>query len=49
MSRTLRPSPQHEAAAAELTAQIRDEKLRKVVAKTAALGLAKADSDRLFW
>jgi hypothetical protein len=49
MSRTVTPSPQHAAAAAELTAQIRDEKLRKVVAKTAALSLAKADSDRLFW
>ncbi len=49
MSRVVRPSPQHAAAAAELTAQIDDEKLRKVVAKTAALSLAKADSDRLFW
>jgi hypothetical protein len=48
-SRAVRASPQHAAAAAELTAQIGDEKLRKVVAKTAALSLAKADSDRLFW
>jgi hypothetical protein len=49
MSRVVKPSSQHAAAAAELTAQIGDEKLRKVVAKTAALSLAKADSDRLVW
>jgi hypothetical protein len=49
MSRVVRPSSQHAAAAAELTARIGDEKLRKVVAKTAALSLAKADFDRLFW
>jgi hypothetical protein len=49
MSRAVSPSPQHTAAAAELTARIGDEKLRKVVAKTAALSLAKADYDRLFW
>jgi hypothetical protein len=49
MSRIVSPSPQHAAAAAELTARIGDEKLRKVVAKTAALSLAKADSGRLFW
>ena len=48
-AKAVRPSPQHTAAAAELTAQIGDEKLRKVVAKAAALSLAKADSDRLFW
>jgi hypothetical protein len=49
VSRAVSPSPQHVAAAAELTARIGDEKLRKVVAKAAALSLAKADSDRLFW
>lgn len=49
VSRVVRPSPQHTAAAAELAAQINDEKLRKVVAETAALSLAKADSDRSFW
>jgi len=46
VSRSVDPSPQHAAAAAELTAQIDDEKLRKVVAKAAALSLAKADADR---
>jgi hypothetical protein len=48
-AKVVRPSPQHTAAAAELTAQIGDEKLRKVVAKATALSLAKADSDRSFW
>ena len=48
-ARAVKPSPKHAAAAAELTAQIGDEKLRKVVAKTAALSLAKAVSDRMFW
>jgi Dna[CI] antecedent, DciA len=49
MSKAVRPAPQHTAAAGELTAEISDEKLRKVVAKAAALSLAKADSDRMFW
>jgi hypothetical protein len=43
------PSEEHAARAAELTAQIADDNLRKVVAKAAALSLARADSDRLFW
>jgi hypothetical protein len=43
------PSPEHRDQAAQLAAQIGDEKLRKVVAKAAALSLAKADSDRSFW
>jgi len=40
------PAPRHAARAAELTAQISDRNLREVVAKTAALSLAKAESDR---
>ena len=43
------PSPEHRSRAAEMTAEIEDENLRKVVAKTAALSLAKGDSDRMFW
>jgi hypothetical protein len=43
------PSDSHRLRAEELTAEIEDENLRKVVAKTAALSLAKADSDRSFW
>ena len=43
------PTEEHELKAAELAAEIEDENLRKVVAKTAALSLAKADSDRMFW
>ena len=43
------PSAAHRSQAADLAAQIADEKLRKVVAKAAALSLAKADSDRSFW
>ena len=39
-------APRHAARAAELTAQISDRNLREVVAKTAALSLAKAESDR---
>jgi hypothetical protein len=35
--------------AAELTSQIADENLRKVVAKAAALSLANADSGRRSW
>jgi hypothetical protein len=48
-ARRVKPSAQHAAAAAELTAQMGDEKLRKVVAKAAALSLAQADADRMFW
>ena len=40
------PSPEHLQAAAELTEQIDDENLRKVVAKTAAESLARASADR---
>jgi len=43
------PSPEHRLQADELAAEIADENLRKVVAKAAALSLAKADSDRMFW
>ncbi len=43
------PSDLHRLRAEELAAEIEDENLRKVVAKTAALSLAKADSDRSFW
>lgn len=38
--------PEHVAAAAELVTSIEDENLREVVAKTAALSLAKAAADR---
>jgi Dna[CI] antecedent, DciA len=44
-----RPSPEHLAKADSLVRVIRDEDLRKVVAKAAALSLAKADNDRSFW
>ncbi len=40
------PSREHIAKAASLAAEIRDEKLREIVAKTAALSLANAESDR---
>ena len=43
------PSPEHRLRGDELAAEIVDENLRKVVAKAAALSLAKADSDRMFW
>ena len=43
------PTEEHELKAAELAAEIEDENLRKVVAKTAAMSLARRDSDRLFW
>ena len=43
------PSESHRLRAQELAAEIEDENLRKVVAKTAALSLAKSDSDRSFW
>ena len=43
------PTEEHRMKAAELAAAIADENLRKVVAKTAAMSLAKRDSDRSFW
>jgi hypothetical protein len=42
----IQPGPEHVAAAAELVTPIEDENLRKVVAKTAALSLARAAHDR---
>jgi Dna[CI] antecedent, DciA len=45
----LEPSPEHLAKADSLVRGIRDEDLRKVVAKAVALSLAKADNDRSFW
>ena len=44
----IEPSPEHLAKADSLTRVIRDEELRKVVAKAAALSLAKASNDRSF-
>ena len=38
-----------DAIASILGTRIEDENLRKIVAKAAALSLAKADSDRMFW
>jgi hypothetical protein len=46
---TSEPTPEHVAEADSLTRVIRDEDLRKVVAKTVALSLAKATDDRSFW
>jgi Dna[CI] antecedent, DciA len=43
------PGPEHVAEADSLARVIRDEDLRKVVAKAAALSLAKASDDRSFW
>lgn len=40
------PAARHEAAAAALVTSIDDENLRKVVAKTAALSLARPSGDR---
>ena len=42
------PTPEHIAKAESLTRVIRDEELRKVVAKAAALSLARASNDRSF-
>jgi hypothetical protein len=47
--RPAEPSDDHWRQARELAAPIEDENLRKVVAKTAAMSLAKRDSDRSFW
>ena len=43
------PAEEHVAKADSLVRVIRDEDLRKVVAKAAALSLANADNDRSFW
>jgi hypothetical protein len=43
------PLPEHVAEAASLTREIRDEELRRVVAKAAALSLSRAADDRSFW
>jgi Dna[CI] antecedent, DciA len=43
------PGPAHVAQADSLARVIRDEELRKVVAKAAALSLANAPDDRSFW
>ena len=45
----LEPGPEHVAQADSLVRVIRDEELRKVVAKAAALSLANAPDDRSFW
>jgi hypothetical protein len=45
----LEPRPEHVAEADSLVRVIRDEELRKVVAKAAALSLARAADDRSFW
>ena len=47
-ARRIEPAPEHLAAGVEIAAQIRDEELRKLVAKAAAASLARADSDRSF-
>ena len=43
-----KPTAEHVAKAESLTRGIRDEELRKVVAKAAALSLARASNDRSF-
>jgi hypothetical protein len=43
------PSPEHVAEAAKLAAEIEDENLREVVAKTAAMSLARAADGRFVW
>jgi predicted nucleic acid-binding Zn ribbon protein len=47
--RTPEPAPEVVAKAESLARGIRDEDLRKVVAKAAAMSLADADNDRSFW
>jgi hypothetical protein len=42
------PTPEHVAKAASVTRVIRDEELRKVVAKTVAASLSRDDNDRSF-
>jgi hypothetical protein len=46
--RPLEPTPEHLAKAESLTRVIRDEELRKVVAKAAAASLSRDDNDRSF-
>jgi hypothetical protein len=43
------PSEAHRAEAASLVREIRDENLRKIVAKTVAASLAAAESGRSVW
>jgi hypothetical protein len=43
-----KPTPEHVAKAESLTRVIRDEELRKVVAKAAAASLSRDDNDRSF-
>jgi hypothetical protein len=43
------PSPEHVAEADSLARVIRDEELRKVVARAAALSLSRQADDRSFW
>lgn len=43
------PSAEHVAEAAALAAAIEDENLREVVAKTAAMSLARASDGRFVW
>ena len=47
--RVVQPGPEQVAEADSLASQIRDEELRKVVAKAASLSLASALNDRSFW
>jgi hypothetical protein len=47
--RVVEPRPEAVAQADSLTRVIRDEELRKVVAKTASLSLSRAADDRSFW
>jgi hypothetical protein len=42
------PTPEHIAKAESLTRVIRDEELRKVVAKAVAASLSRDDNDRSF-
>jgi len=48
-ARVPKPDATQVAKAGSLVRVIRDEDLRKVVAKAAALSLAHADNDRSFW
>jgi predicted nucleic acid-binding Zn ribbon protein len=47
--KAVEPSPAAREAAAALVASIADENLRKIVAKAAALSLARGASDRSLW
>jgi hypothetical protein len=47
--RRAKPTEKHRVQGEKLAAVIDDENLRKVVAKTVALALARDDSDRVFW